>query len=71
MQRRCQGETMRLESHPGHQVAFGPNGQRLAVCGPDGTVRLLRTDDWQEERSLRGHGTRSVVSRSAATAGGS
>lgn len=33
-----------------HCVRFSPDGQSLAVCGADGSLRLYATDDWSMRR---------------------
>ena len=53
MMRRCDGEANRLPALSGQVVAWDPAGRFVAVGGSDGSTRLFRVGDWQEERVLR------------------
>jgi WD40 repeat protein len=47
--------TLPSSQEPPSDIAFSPDGSRLAEMDPDGTVRLFDTTSGQEVLVLRGH----------------
>lgn len=53
------GETVAtIDAGPSYDtvLAASPDGQRVAIGDASGSIRLVRTDDWQVERTIRGLG---------------